>query len=249
MSLPEITLAQAVGRQYRVTMRTLGVSFYRNLIFLEICFCLLSFFTFPTYGTFINQIFRLQVLRFNDALPLWIGLLYVTAMAWLLADNRQRSCAFTFVSNRLSHNLANIATLATMSAIASLLGTLSMVFVRVSAALWSRQTVVFWNGFRYTPHDLLTCVLAIFGYTFLCAALCYLFVIGLRRCPNLLALIVPLTMFLGLRVNLVGEALATVLVFFITEGNIIIFTMKTLITAALLFGAACWGSQRLEVRR
>ena len=234
MSLPEITLAQAVGRQYRVTMRTLGVSFYRNLIFLEICFCLLSFFTFPTYGTFINQIFRLQVLRFNDALPLW---------------NRQRSCAFTFVSNRLSHNLANIATLATMSAIASLLGTLSMVFVRVSAALWSRQTVVFWNGFRYTPHDLLTCVLAIFGYTFLCAALCYLFVIGLRRCPKLLALIVPLTMFLGLRVNLVGEALATVLVFFITEGNIIIFTMKTLITAALLFGAACWGSQRLEVRR
>lgn len=247
MSLPEITLSQAVQRQYGVTMRSLGASFYRNLISLEISFCLLSFLATSTYGTNLNQLFHLRVREISGAQPLWAGILYITAMAWLMADNRLRSCAFTFVSNRLSHNLANIAVLFTMSAIAAVMGTLSMVLVRVVAALWGSQA--FWSGFRYTPADLLISVLAAFGYSVLCAAIAYLFVIFLRRQPKLLAVLVPLTLFLGINVRPIGKAMGDIFFFYLGETSIALFVLKALCTALCLFAAACWGSKGLEVRR
>ena len=247
MSLPELKLSQAVKRQYGMTMCTLGSSFYRNLIFLEIVFCLLAYLSITTYGTTINHLYHLRLRIVSGSQPLWAAMLYVAGMAWVMASDRQRSMAFTFVTNRLSHNLSNVAALCTMSSIAAVVSTLSMVLARVTLTLIS-GSIVFAEGFRFTPLDLLYCGAAVFGYSFLGAAIAYLTAIILRREPRLFAF-VPLVMLLGLKVPLAGDALGDILAFYLAEPSTLLFLLKTVLTALLLFAAACWGSQRLEVRR
>ena len=247
MSLPELTLAQAVRQQYGLTMRTLGASFYRNLIWLEILFSLPILWFSTTTGTFLNNLYHLRVRYLTGSQTLWVALIYVAAMARVIADDRQRNVAFTFVTNRLSHNLSNLAVLVTMSAIAAVIGTLSQILTRVAVTLVS-SSIVFAEGFQLTPLDLFYCLTAAFGYSLLAAAIVYTLIIILRREARLLALI-PVVMLLGLKVPLVGDALGDILAFYLTESSPLLFLAKTVLTALALFAAACWGSKGLEVRR
>ena len=247
MSLPELTLTQAVRRQYSVTMRTLGLSFYRNLIFLQLFFCIVAVWATTSYGTTLNQLYSIQVQALSGSPMLWGSLAYVAAMALLMADNRFRNGAFTFVSSRLSYNLANVGVLLTMSAIAAVTSTLCLVLFRVTVALTSHRHI-FYNSFRLTPNDLLLAAASVFGYSLLAAAIVYLVVIILRREARLVALI-PLGMLLGLKVPVVGEAMGDILYFYCGEWRVALFILKSVLTALALFAAACWGSQGLEVRR
>lgn len=204
MSLPELSLAQAVRQQYALTMRTLGLSFYRNLIWLEILFSLPILWFSTTTGTFINNLYHLRVRYLSGSQTLWVAIVYVAAIAWIMADDRQRNVAFTFVTNRLSHNLSNLAALMTISAIAAVLGTLSMILTRVAVTLVG-NSIVFAEGYQLTPPDLFYCLTAVFGYSLLAAVIVYSLVIVLRRAARLLALI-PLVMLLGIKVPLADEA-------------------------------------------
>jgi len=245
MSLPERSLAQAIRQQYALTMHTLGSSFYRNLICLEILFSLPIIWFSTTHGTFINQLYHLRVRFLSGSQTLWVAMAYVAAIAWVMADNRQRNMAFTFVSSRLSHDLSNMAALFTMSGIAAVLSTLSLLLTRLAVTLISGD-IILAEGYHLTPLDLFYCMTAV--YSLLAAAIVYLLVIILRRESRLLAF-VPLVMLLGLKVPLVGDALGDILAFYLAEPSPAFFLLKAVLTVLVLFAAACWGSKRLEVRR
>lgn len=249
MSLPEISLAQGVKNQYIATMRTLGVSFYRNLLFLELLFGLLSYYNSIPAGWdwwWFNSLYLAQLRTISDGMSYWIALLYVAAMGWILAGKRWRNTSFTFVSNRLSYNLSNMATLFTFSALASLIATLNMVLMRVIFAYVS-PGVVFFNGFRLAPHDLGICWAACFGYSLLAGAAVYLLTVILIRQPKI-ALVFPLALLVYIIVPNSIDICLPLIWFFLGEANLLLFLLKTILTVLLCFAIAYPVSRRLEVR-
>lgn len=247
MSLPEISLAQGVKNQYIATMRTLGVSFYRNLLFLELLFGLLSYYTGDVvHRWWFNSLEDIHLRVFSDGMSYWIALFYVAAMGWILSGKRWRNTAFTFVSNRLSHHLSNMATLFTFSALASLIATLNMVLIRVLFAYLS-PGVVFFYGFRYTPHNLFICWSACFGYSLLAGAAVYLLTVILIRQPKIV-LVFPLALLVYIVVPDSIDICLPLIWFFLGEANLLLFLLKTILTALLCFAIAYPVSRRLEVR-
>lgn len=268
MSLPDITLASAVKRQYRILMQTVGQSFYRNLIYLELFFIALSLTISPSsHTTSYSNLSIIQVIDMSASQPLWAAVLYLVLMAFVLADKSYRDIAFTFVSSRLSHHLATIATIVSLSGICAAIGTLSMVFSRVLAALLFAHPILY-NGFIIAPKDLLICALSAFSYGLLCSSIVYLVMIIARRAPKVL-LAIPLLLIvctvvtmlssplvrstngtiLGFRLETPGDWLIAIVTFYTSESSILLLLLKTLVTAGLLFAAAIVTGRRLEVRR
>ena len=247
MSLPEISLAQGVKNQYIATMRTLGVSFYRNLLFLELLFGLLSYYNSDVLHRWpINSLYFVHLRALGDGMSYWIALFYVMAMGWILAGERWRNTSFTFVSNRLSHHLSNMATLFTFSALASLIATLNMVLMRIIFAYVS-PGVVFFIGFRLAPHDLGICWAACFGYSLLAGAAVYLLTVILIRQPKIV-LVFPLALLVYIIVPDSIDICLPLIWFFLGEANLLLFLLKTILTALLCFAIAYPVSRRLEVR-
>lgn len=266
MSLPEISLASAVKRQYLTGLRTIGLSFYHNLITLEVFFTFLALFAATSFGTGFAGNYIIHIRELSTAQLLWGAGGYACAMAIVLAGERYQDSAFTLVSNQLSHQLATIALIATLCLMSAVVGTLSMVLARVIAAFLG--SLVLWEGFRFSPADLLLCWSAVLGYSLLAAAIVYLVSTCARRyrwlvliIPALLALLF-ITQLLGLRLvmpssigwfnswmALIGDALARFADSYFLESQPVRFLFKTASSAAVCFAAALYVGRRLEVRR
>ncbi|MTI94773.1 MAG: hypothetical protein FH749_04680 [Firmicutes bacterium] len=177
-------------------------------------------------------------------------LIWAAIIAFALTTEISRNSDFAFVSNRLSSNFANVCFLALASVLAGFTAVLGSILLRNLIYVSVGVEHIIANNFYLGPGELLTGLVATVFYMFVVSALGYMFG-ALVQLFKPLVVILPAVL-LG---SLIMEArtefrfLLRMVDFLITESALLVFVLKALVVAILMFGAAALITNKLEVRR
>lgn len=245
MSLTRPSLGSVVKKQYVYKLKAYLGSFV-SLLVVQVLAILFSRNGVGSSSTGTND-FSIIVHTYSADLVLAFTFVWAFITGLLLTTKAHRYPDFSFVTNRLSSNLANIYYLVTASLIAGASAMLSGYVVKMSIHYFSDQLVVGSHLFLPLPEFMLGVVAASLYVLLFCAA--GYFVGSLVQLHPVLPLLVTVSfvgfLFLGARSR---SLLEHIFQFFLFEPSLIIFTGKVIISALLLFVGAMLLSNRMEVR-
>ncbi|PIC79722.1 hypothetical protein CSV75_11035 [Sporosarcina sp. P18a] len=183
----------------------------------------------------------------NDS-QVGLTLFWALIVGFLLTSAAQRNESFSFVTNRLTFQLANFYFICT----ASLLGGVTTVLigsVMKIVALFGDNVIIETTGLLSSPLDFFSRILVMTAYTLLLIMIGYL--LGtLIQFSKLFIALFGLIWFVyftfGISLS-VGEG-DSVLYFYYGETSILVFVLKVVVSVAVLFGISLFVTNRLEVR-
>lgn len=184
-------------------------------------------------------------------MPVVFTLLWAFSMGILVTTLAYRNDAFSFVSNRLSHNISSFLFLLFASVIAGTLATLAGSIIKFISLFQSNPLFTETSGLFSSPIDFFTMVLTSVLYTVLFASLGYVVgsFIQLSKfvLPLLIAAIVVIPL---LQLNIGGlDLIASIVSFFGTETSLLFFLLKIIVTVIMLFAISIGVTTKTEVRK
>lgn len=174
-------------------------------------------------------------------------MLWAFIAAITLTSKEIRNHDFMFVSNRMSASLANIAFFLLLSIVGAMTATLASVLVRVVVYFTHSSQFVTEQHFYLPPSELFLSMYVTAFYLFLLCALGYL--AGMLVQLNKIFIVLLPSVVVG---YLMVEARATgnlqLIEFYGGETSVLLFTVKAIVTAVLIYAGVILLSNRLEVR-
>ena len=251
MSLIETNSFSVFKKQY---LYKLEVNF--NLIFimtiLQIAGIFIAIIGISTDNNFIQMAVHLK--HYSGNIPLIVTITSLFVIAFLLTKKTSRNVDFTFVSNRMSSNLSNMAFILTATLFGGVTASLGGIFVRVLTYFTLKSSHIYSSQFSITPRYFLMNFLVIFLYCLMFSAAGYFigsFIQNNRVFKVIVCLLLALIIILSVidSIHHRGQPLGYVAKFFFLEGNLAIFTIKALVTSVVLYLGAILSSNRMEVRQ
>ncbi len=246
----ETSLITAAKQQYKYKLKSYVNLFYTLIGVQGIAFLFSLGGTGGMSSTFGNTI-TVSLKNYSGDILITFTFFWAFIVAYLLTTKEYRDMDFTFVSNRLSSNLANIVFLITANILGGLTAILGGVLLRVIVFFNVGSTNILRENFFISPGYLLSGFILTGLYLLLLSSIGYL--CGVLVQLNRVFLVVLPGLFFGTLILAGrGNQLETVfkVVHFITqESSLPIFAIKIILVVGLLFTAASLLSDKLEVRK
>lgn len=242
MFFAEASLSQIIGKQL---LYKLKASSFIGLILMHIIVMLFSVSGSGMYSSGSSS-FNVTVKYYSGDVVFFSTLVWILAISVLYTKNQYKNIDFTFVSNRISSCLSDIALLITFCVAGGITSSLSGMLLRVVFYSTTPAGHVLESTFRLPLNEILIGMAANIFYLLLVAGIGYLFGMMLEV-HKAFAIIVP-AFLLGLARTQDEFFLAT-LKFFTNESSLLFFSGKVMVTSALLFTLGILLYNRMEVRR
>ena len=243
MSLTKVSLIEVVKKQYVYKLKAYSQVFI-SLIFLQLLAVLFSMNGVGSMGSTVGSV-EVQASYFSSDFVAAFTMLWGFITAILITTKAYRNDDFVFVANRVSSNLSNAVFLLTTSVVGGITAMLSSYLFKVIIYYFFKSTPIL-----DAPIELLLGIFSTILYVFLFCALGYL-VGTLVQISKVFTVLLPAAFFGALILEgLSGKAgtVASVFEFFFTESSLVLFIVKIIVAAGLLFSGAFVLSNRLEVR-
>lgn len=186
----------------------------------------------------------------NDGI-VGLTLFWAMVVGILLTASTQRDQAFTFVTNRWTYHLGNLY----FFCFAAMIGGASTILLssvpKVYGLLRYDSLILETTGLLSSPMDFISRFIVMTMYTFLVLIVGY--TIGMFIQLNRLFIVVIASLFilinfvLGYGAYYINDR--NWFAFFTEETSLLLFIMKMLSVASILFLATAWATNRLEVRK
>ncbi|WP_430788993.1 hypothetical protein VBD025_02505 [Virgibacillus flavescens] len=173
--------------------------------------------------------------------------LWAFISAVLITTKIYREDDYTFVTNRITANLSNIAFLVLASLIGGFTAVMSGYFVRTYIYYFFDHDQLIGIGTGQDVQLLLTGMTATILYILLFSSLGYL--AGTLVQLNRIFVVVLPVLVIGLQMNAIINQKINIFEFYFQESSILMFIPKIIVTVAVLFSIASLLSNRMEVRR
>ena len=249
MSLTEANLLEIVKKQYFFKLKAYMGLFY-TMIAVQALGILLSLNGVMSSGTGSGG-FSVSTKTFAGDIIITLTMLWAFLVVYNLTANEYRKTDFMFVTNRLSSNLSSVGFVLTIAAIAGVTASLAGVLLRVIIYFTHGSQNIASQYFFILPQELLLSIIATTFYIILISAISYFFGALTQKHKGftllLPALVVGLS-FLGVRgMGNVGVILGEIAYFFTNESSLMLFMIKIIGVAFILFYSSVLLSNRLEV--
>lgn len=247
MSLTKIRLGELVKKQYTFKLRAYS-GIFTTLMVLQAIAIFFSIIGSNSSGTWSSHI-GVTANYYSADQVIVFTMLWIFISSILITTQAYREDDFTFVSNRVSNNLANALILMTASIIGALTSYLSGFFIKVIVR-YLGVILLPTTGLPSTVRELISGIVAIILIMILISAIGYL--VGVIVQINKIFMVVLPALFIGFLfiANNVGDSNVAISIFnfYFNESSIIFFTIKVFITSTLLLIASFGISNRQEVR-
>ncbi|MGD7045059.1 hypothetical protein [Jeotgalibacillus proteolyticus] len=245
MSLTKITLGEAVKKQYKYKL----FSYYdaiKSLLIIQLIALVFSFIGSGGSSTSDMNV-TISVDTYSSDIVFFFTVLWMFITAILLTTRAYRYEDFSFITNRLSSQLSNALYLITGAAVGTLTTVLSTFLLYVIFYFTNPSQNLFGYSSAGSPQELLLAAGGTFFYLLAAAALGY-FLGVLTQLNRILgfafvAIILFLPMFLGQ-----FFIFKQIYIFYFQEPSLLLFGLKILLSALLLFAAAILFLNKREVR-
>ncbi|WP_186668056.1 hypothetical protein [Sporosarcina sp. BP05] len=183
--------------------------------------------------------------------PVILTLLWAFSMGILVTTLAYRNDAFSFISNRLSHNISSILFLLFASAIAGTLAPLAGSIIKFISLFQSNPFFTEASGLVSSPTDFSIGVMTSILYTVLFASLGYVVGSFVQRSKFVLPLLIAaIFVFPLLQLNMGGlDFIAKIVAFFGSETSLLLFLMKIVVTVSIFFAISIRVTTKTEVRK
>lgn len=251
MSLTETNLISIVKRQFLYKIKA-HLGLFSSLAAVQFIVLLLTFGRAGSIGTGGNGM-DFQIIKYSGDLVFIATLIWIFYISTLLSTEVYRNEDFTFVSNRMSSNLSNIGFLLTASVLGGVTSSLSGVLVRLMLYFTQGSHNIMGESFFLISRELLLGMGAAVLYMILISAVGYLIGILVRHSKIFILLLPGLficALYLqGMSIDKSTTILAKLILFFVHENSLALFTAKALLTGVILFAGGILISNRTEVRQ
>lgn len=247
MSLTKVSLSNVVLMQYKYKLRAFtGV--YMGLIMVQAIGILLSLGG-NGGASFSNGMYTVDVTISSSSLVIFLTMTWAFLNAVLITTKAYREDDFTFVSNRLSYNLSNIAFLITVCVIGAVTALLTTGITRILTYVTTDIDFFLTFAPEITVGDYARGAIVTFLYILLSATAGYL--IGMMTQFNKGLIILLPVIIIGLSVvaqSSSNPGFVNILEFYFNEHSFTLFSIKAIVTILIGFGISIVLSNRLEVR-
>lgn len=238
-----------VQKQYKYKLKGYAGSF-TALFAAQIIGLLLSLGGVGTFSS--SGSINYTVKSYSADMVIIVTLLWAFITAINITTKSYRDSDFSFVSTRVSRNLANIGFLVTTSVIGGITAMLSGSLLKVCLYFFRNSESQYIMGdLALPPAELLLGILITSAYLFLVSALGYL-IGNLVQLHKYNMVLVPALIFGVLFINNgnynESHFIVQSVAFFILETSPLLFLLKILLVTSFLFTASIGLSNRMEVR-
>jgi hypothetical protein len=241
MSLAEVKFSELVKKQFHYKLNSyIGV--FTSLVITQIIAILFSLG--GTSGSVSSgDTYSLEMHIYSGNLILVFTLIWAIATSITMTTRAYRYEDFTFVTNRLSSNVANFGILITISLIGGITTIMSSLLLKLMIIFINNDTLIS-GGLTTGKEFFLGCIVSAL-YILLLSAVGY-FIGMLGQLSKYLYIVVPLVIvgFLSQESQLIE-----LVSFFTMETSLSFFLIKVLAIVAALYLGAAVASNRLEVRK
>lgn len=247
MYLTDVDFWEVVKRQYTFKLKAyLGI--FTTMVLVQLLAILLSSTGTGSMGSG-SEVFSIRVRYYSGMLIVTFMMLWAFITAIQITTKAYRYDDFSFVTNRVSSNVSNILFLGTASLIGGITSILSSILFKLVVYSFSSVEQVIWGEFGF--EELAIGMIGTTCYLILFSSLGY-FVGTLAQVHKLFVLLVPgvflWNVMMEINTNREPTLIQWAVEWFSNEGSLLLFMMKVLLTAAILFSSAVVLSDRLEVR-
>jgi hypothetical protein len=243
----KVSLTNVVFMQYRYKLKAFtGV--YMGLIMVQMIGILLSLGG-NGGASFSNGMYTVDVTISSSSLVIMLTMVWAFLNAILITTKAYREDDFTFVSNRLTYNLSNIAFLLTACVIGAVTALLTTGITRILTYVMIDIDFFLTFAQEVTVGDYTRGAIVAFLYILLAATVGYL--IGMMTQFNKGLIILLPVIIIGLSVVTQSNSnpgFVNILEFYFIEHSFILFSIKAIVTILIGFGLSIVLSNRLEVR-
>jgi len=248
MSLTEAKLSEIVRKQFKYKVKAY-MSVFSSLLVVQVISLLLSTNGSRMMGSSYNG-FSIDINYYTGDISIVFTLIWSFITAIIMTTKAYRNDDFTFVSNRLSSHLSNVAFLLFVSVIGGITAVLSGQLFKVIMNVFLRDGYVM--GSAVPLQELLLSVIVTIFYVFLLASLGY-FVGMLVQLNRWFGVILPTFiigyMIIGTNTGQEPKMVVEVFTFYVKETALFLFVVKILVTTGLLFFLSSILTNKLEVRQ
>jgi hypothetical protein len=243
MSLAKSNLMSVTRKQYGFKLQTFS-KFFIVIIVTQI---LGMFFAISNAGGQSSTSTGMYTFNIdiNSTTPILIFTIACIIGATILLNIKEyKDMDFTFVSNRFSSNLSNIAFLITITLFGAVTSALSGAVIRVIKYLLIGSSNIVETGFFITPIQLMCSIGATFLYILLFIAVVYFSSVLIQKSNIFIVVILAVAVLLP-RTSL----FKTIIEFYGNELSFFMFMIKVISTCIVFFTFSIFLSNDLEVRR
>jgi hypothetical protein len=246
MSLIEANVVEITKKQYFYKLRAY-MGFFVSLVSVQILAILFSFNGTMNMGTSDGYI-SMTVRTYSSEIIIIFTMIWTFIVAVTLTTRPYRNYDFTFISNRITSGLSNIAFILTVGIIGSITSILSGILLRVIIYLSNDIHNISGEYFSIPYNELLLSFFVTFLYMILLCSVGYLSGM-LVQLFKPMAVLLP-TIIIGILI-IEGRTFGSVsaFTFFVKESSLFLFFVKVLFTVIMFLVAASQIQTRMEVRR
>ncbi|MGN7939323.1 hypothetical protein CHH83_13730 [Bacillus sp. 7586-K] len=248
MYLTEVKFADVVMNQFKYKVKAY-IGLFSSLLIVQVFGLLMSLNGSSSMGT-VGNAFSLSLNNYTGNIVIIFTMLWGFISAITITTKAYRNDDFTFISNRLSRNLANIFFLILASLIGGITALLSGYLLKVVMFFFVDEGFVILTNINIT--EIILGIFVTSLYMILLSSFGYFIgtVVQLSKWFKVLLPILFLS-YLFLTANTSEETTLIVEIgeFYLNEDSLFIFFLKIFITSILLFCFSIGLSNRMEVRQ
>lgn len=248
MSLSKISLPTVVRKQLQYKIKT-NIGMFTSLVIVQgiaLFFSIVS----PMHGLSGMDRVEIEYHQYNIFNVISFTTLWAFIHSIMMTTKKDWENSFPFVGNGISNDISNMVFLAGVSIVAGLLTVLSAFGVRAYTYYFKDEMLLMTTGFELTGNDILAGSIAMIFHLLFINAVGYFLgtVTRLHRLmPALLPVILGGTLIAYGMMN--SYLLMDLFEFYYGETNSVMFILKMIVTAAVLFACSLLISKRTEVRK
>ncbi len=248
MYLTEVKFADVVMNQFKYKVKAY-IGIFSSLLIVQVFGLLMSLNGSSSMGT-VGNAFSLSLNNYTGNIVIIFTMLWGFISAITITTKAYKNDDFTFISNRLSRNLANIFFLILASLIGGITALLSGYLLKVVMFFFVDEGFVILTNINIT--EIILGIFVTSLYMILLSSFGYFIgtVVQLSKWFKVLLPILFLS-YLFLTANTSEETTLIVEIgeFYLNEDSLFIFFLKIFITSILLFCFSIGLSNRMEVRQ
>ncbi len=248
MYLTEVKFADVVMNQFKYKVKAY-IGLFSSLLIVQVFGLLMSLNGSSSMGT-VGNAFSLSLNNYTGNIVIIFTMLWGFISAITITTKAYRNDDFTFISNRLSRNLANIFFLILASLIGGITALLSGYLLKVVMFFFVDEGFVILTNINIT--EIILGIFVTSLYMILLSSFGYFIgtVVQLSKWFKVLLPILFLS-YIFLTANTSEETTLIVEIgeFYLNEDSLFIFFLKIFITSILLFCFSIGLSNRMEVRQ
>ncbi len=249
MSLSTINTAKVVKQQYRLKLKS-NIDAFSSLVWIQLLAILFSLGGVASQGTH-SEGMSISIKYFSADMVIAFTMIWGLVTAITITTKPYRYYDFSFVTNRVTSSLSNIIYLITASLIGGVTAMLAKGLLIIIGYFFLGFQLLDGQSQFLDARDFVVGLIACVLYIFFISSIGYL--IGtLVQVSRLFILVVPVLFVGSLFLDgMLGREplMMKTLQFYFTEPSLLVFTIKVVISSALLFATAISILNRMEVRK